>query len=496
MLTDSFPAFAKKVLQALDGVEKADELKFLQDRDIRFNLALVNKGMLGAVHLFQEKIDEAGVATLLNIERAHGREVLTASYSKLMKIAQICTKEAEGFQLPVCLVINYFLLYLFWALRNNAVSPKGVTIEALDKCSGKDNSGGLVQTALAKLALVTYLELLVQDQKRANATTVVVEELAGVLANFRNYDCYASRFQRSLAPAQGQQQSASALAESQGKEEDGAPAPAPKLQQLATDQVIEEMRRDLSKVGTACLDLLYDTFAGVHDGALKSMTTTAGGASLISFAKSGSSDFGTGLHELVRLMGMHKQVVSLDGEAAPPPATRQLHRWASEEGAAGAVPSAEIAKERDTVWKQVQQVRRKVANLGVCDFSNQEDLQRFFGKCGSVASFVGKPAEATRPVTTQTHCPCLGHVWSSMVLPCPTVCFVLPCLGFAMSRMRKCCRAFAGSCQMVPCLCTALCVIGVLCRGRTSRRGGGSSCGGGGRARGQRTSVRGAEPGW
>lgn len=399
VLTDSFPAFAKKVLQALEGVPKTDELKFAQDRNICFNGVLMNKAMLIAAHLFTEdKINEQAAATLLQIERAHGREVLTSSYTKIVRVVQICTKEAEGFSLPVHMLINFFLSYLSWALCYDVLSPKAITLETLDKGGAKDGNSGLVQTSLAKLALVTHLQLLVQDHKLANPKSTVVDELERLFKNFRDYESYASCFRRTrtLAATQGQakgkgeHQDQKAVPQGQDEEEKAA---APKLA-LDTDEIIETMKRTLSKVGTACLDFLYDVFAGVHDGALKALATSAGGASAIKFADSGTSDFGTCLHELVRLIGSHKQVVSVDTEAPPPPASRALRRWASEE-CQEAGRSAELSRERENVWKQVQQIRRKVANVAVCAFSSEDELQRFFQKCGSAASFVGKPAEAT-----------------------------------------------------------------------------------------------------
>ena len=80
-ITDTFPAFARKVLQAVEGVPKANQVKHLQQRMVKFNNAPVNKNMLEAVRFFEDKIDGEGSALLSSIDRLHGREVLTATYT-------------------------------------------------------------------------------------------------------------------------------------------------------------------------------------------------------------------------------------------------------------------------------------------------------------------------------------------------------------------------------------------------------------------------------
>jgi hypothetical protein len=297
---------------------------------------------------------------------------------------QICSKEAESLQLVPAAVVNYFLEFLSWALRYEFIAPKAITVEFLDKT--KEGTCGSVHTTLAKMTLVMYLGSLVDDQALANPNLPVLEEVRRVLGWFEDYHSYSKTFRPEGALATTQGPDVGENEKSQGDES------GPVL--VDENEVIEGLKQGMSKVGTACLDFLYDTFAGQHDSALRTLATSAGCGSGIQWSTATSGDFGTALHELVRLLGLHKQAVGLDAEAPPMPGTRQLRRYASEEDK-DAGRAEQIARERQEVWRHAQQLRRKFVNVAVCRYLTAADLQRFFEmKCGAVYSYVGKPAEA------------------------------------------------------------------------------------------------------
>ena len=216
----------------------------------------------------------------------------------------------------------------------------------------------------------------------------VLEEVRGVLSLFEDYVHYAATFhpEAALATPQG---GAGAAPQGEAEVEQQVESAA----ENDINGIVEGLKQPMSRVGCACLDFLVDVFEGTHDAALKALATTVGCASGIQWSNV-AGDIGTALYELVRLLGLHKQVVGLDGEAPPPPGTRQLRRYASEEGK-DTSRREQIARERQDVWNRAQQMRRKFANVAVSRYASHTDLQRFFEtKCAAAYNFVGKPGEA------------------------------------------------------------------------------------------------------
>ena len=115
--TDTFPAFAFKVLAAVKGIPDGNRTKFLQAKQVRFNGFAVNKTMMTAVSLSDGKIDRKGLDILHRIERNHGREMLSMGYVKLLRSVQTCSKLAGDLKEDVQYLVNYCLTQLDFSLR-------------------------------------------------------------------------------------------------------------------------------------------------------------------------------------------------------------------------------------------------------------------------------------------------------------------------------------------------------------------------------------------
>jgi hypothetical protein len=246
-------------------------------------------------------------------------------------------------------------------------------VESLAK--SKDSARSWARMILAKMMLAMYLGSLIADQAAANPKLPVLDEVCRVLGWFEDYRNYAKSFrpEAALATAQG--------ADAEGKNEtsqgDGSGLA------LDTNEVIEGLTQGMSKVGPACLDFLYNTFAGAHDSTLKALAAAMGyGRSSIQWSAAASSEFGTALSEAIHLLSLHKQAVGLDAEAPPllgPLAVAPPHI----RGGQGRQPCGAV------------RTGASLANLAACRYPTAVDLQRFCEtKCGAAYSFVGKPAEA------------------------------------------------------------------------------------------------------
>ena len=91
----------------------------LQKNGVRYNGTLVNRTMWSAIQLFDSKFNERSELLLARIERIAGKECLTKHYAKLMRIGQLCSKEAERCDnASVQDLIQYVLEALSWHLRH------------------------------------------------------------------------------------------------------------------------------------------------------------------------------------------------------------------------------------------------------------------------------------------------------------------------------------------------------------------------------------------
>lgn len=132
LLSDTFPAFAKKALLIIESslagqgpsrsAGKAPagnpRMSVLQKAGVRYNGALVNRTMFAAIQLFETKFNDKSNELLARIERLAGKDCLTKHYAKLMRLGQLCSKEAEKSDTATVQdLVQYALEALDWHLR-------------------------------------------------------------------------------------------------------------------------------------------------------------------------------------------------------------------------------------------------------------------------------------------------------------------------------------------------------------------------------------------
>ena len=341
--------------------------------------------MLTAVLLFDGKIDSEGVRVLQRIECNHGRDILSAGYVKLLRMTQMCSKLAAEVSEPVPVLVKYYLTCLDWALRYELLSAKDITAEFMD--SGKDGSTGHVHLTVCKMQLVAYIASMVDDLRTVQSAVPIVKDMDGILPFFKDYVEYERAFPMATA----------ASAESRG-DDDAADDVG-----FADQEPTERMKAGLGKVGAQAVDLLVDIMGGVYDTNIKKFAVATKPIHTLVWSEAEGSD---ALRELIRLLSVHKTVVSAkDCEGGPPEASgRVLKRYKSEAEEESDSRAEEIKRERSEAWKHATIVRRKHATVGHCRWTNSPQLHRYFEKCPSVFKFNGKVGEQHRVFVFSAEC--------------------------------------------------------------------------------------------
>ncbi len=378
-MSDSFPVFAAKIHKAVAGKPATHVLEYLQTQNVRFNGQLANRTMMQAVNFMTEKYSQEACKVLVGIERVHGRDALTSSYWKLLRLGQICSKEAEASKAskPTQALITFVLQAIGFQLKYEMVSPKALTVEWLDKA--RDGAAGAVLLALSKNQLIEHVCGLIKDLEAVDPKLAVVQEMHAVLDKFTDYEVYERLFKKpdeALAATQGAEPNAAATADD--------------------DDPVRKASVGLSKAPAAMLTFLFDVFGGEYDSNLKDMIGKKKSVVALCFAEAPDDEFGQALREATRLLAMHKQVIGIESSSAPPnAASRTLHRYNSE--AEGDEDRRnELRKEREDAWKQAQASRKKFVTFGFCRYAKPADIQTFFEKQTSVYNYSGKVGEAHR----------------------------------------------------------------------------------------------------
>ena len=130
-LKNSFPAFARKLMVALEHLSSATaaaRLEFCKERGIRYNGAVVYRSMLTAAQNCYDRVDDRAMRTLRYIERQSGssKSDLTSAINTLNRILQVCAKEIEKNSamwgtVTVPDLVNHVLDYVAWAIDHEKV---------------------------------------------------------------------------------------------------------------------------------------------------------------------------------------------------------------------------------------------------------------------------------------------------------------------------------------------------------------------------------------
>ena len=100
-LKNSFPAFALKLMVALEHVSPATaaaRLEFCKERGIRYNGAVVYRSMLTAAQNCYERVDDRAIHTFRYIERHRGasKNDGTSACNTLHRILHVCAQDIDN----------------------------------------------------------------------------------------------------------------------------------------------------------------------------------------------------------------------------------------------------------------------------------------------------------------------------------------------------------------------------------------------------------------
>ena len=205
VLTDSFPAFARKMAVALKKVKGTqNQLNYCSEHGIRFNNTIVHRTLLSAATTYTDRVDDDARALLMRF--AH---VLTGKDNNLARILQICSKEIEtcakmwdGASTPD--LLGHVIRFIMWGFEYDRVHPADVTCDWLDK--SRDGTPGCVARVLAKTQLVMHCRSLVSELPDGSVLSynpsATRAEMLRVLNKFSSYTTYGTAFgARSSTPA-------------------------------------------------------------------------------------------------------------------------------------------------------------------------------------------------------------------------------------------------------------------------------------------------------
>ena len=97
LMADSFPAFARKLAVAMQGVSGVQKrMGRCQNLKISFNVSSVSRTLLLAAGMYMERLDDETHAVLVRMERMFGKEAFTAKYNNVCRVLQLCGKRRGG----------------------------------------------------------------------------------------------------------------------------------------------------------------------------------------------------------------------------------------------------------------------------------------------------------------------------------------------------------------------------------------------------------------
>jgi len=356
--SDSFLAFARKCwvifgaaaggMDASATTAAGSKSGLLKTHGVKYCGTPVGKTMLTAILQLKERFSEQGLYILEDIEYKHGREVLTAAYTKLGRLGTLVA--GTGLDLTPQQVGEYFLRWLRFALDYEMVSPKDVTNEWMDK--QRDGTPGALGTAIGRQQVVALVGTWVDDLRDSPQGHALHTELSKIMPLFANYSTYEAAFPISRPVPQED-----SLATSQGAVEGGGTGAAAADEAPEEDAVEVVKRRFHNMASHATINFLYDVMAGTHDGAIKEAVR----GSSLNGARWMESEKLAPLRDLFRSLTAHRAMVQLSGAGPPPPETRTLQRYKSDAG--DEADEAELKKERAETWKQVAALRKKYVTI-------------------------------------------------------------------------------------------------------------------------------------
>ena len=354
--SDPLLVFAEKAWVALGKdatLSQAKRQRLLQEMEVTFNNGTMNKVLVTAISDLNDpqKWSERCSEVLTYIDRDFSRSVLSDGYAKIVKIIQICNKEALASSQSAAELVAYVLGYLWTSFKTGTRQPKKLSMDVLDNTTVKGNvvPGEILRTLARREIVVNLIASWADDMKHLAGLKTLEDDLRAAVAVFQDYiTLYGA-----ISDINTTDQEDAADAPSADATTDGAPA-----KQQTFEMFLETLA---TKAGKQAAECMFDIMSGQEDEHIAAQMHV--GSPLASSQWLCAESKIQGLRELWRLLNAHKNTVS--SEVAPPDmATRTLKRLHSD-----ALPDeqedamADLQKERSAVWRQAQDQRRKLVQV-------------------------------------------------------------------------------------------------------------------------------------
>ncbi|CAE7639042.1 unnamed protein product [Symbiodinium necroappetens] len=359
---DSFQMFVKKLGQFMESAPKEESdsqpklLKFLVDRNIRFNGSLVNRTLLQASVNFYKLLTPGIESTLDAIQREFGRAVWSAGYNKIMRLCQIAAKMAGDWPTEVSVsdLVHFALDCCLMQLRRKQCGPEFYKMETLVT----ERSGWVPITCLKCYLIMHLLSVSKAAAEKESESKSATSRLPKKLLHEAMQKVASPSSYDENVPLPRSEEAEDVLEEGPGPASASASASKPNEEQACADAMarVTEM---LSKAGRACVELVRDLMEGKHEDALAKLTSVKDPLyHLMEGSASDAKHLGKAFRASVSTM-VASAFASESGDA--PVSFRELARKLSDPEQ----PDEAQKVQRQKVWQQAQQLRKKTVQLAL-----------------------------------------------------------------------------------------------------------------------------------
>ena len=383
-MSDSFVTFSEKALalvgsdgQRASGQKIAD---ILNSRHVTFNGMKMNRNIALAAQTVHGVLTVAVKTVLTSMDRHHGRDVVSNSYTKLARMTQM----ARAYSNPptdASTIMLFVLQCMHMTLDRKLETAKWFTLEVMEK-NKHDGSAGWFGMSAAKYWMLQHIwsltECLTSDKE------TIVNTLQGAFADPVVFHARFPLTETAEKPADD---------EPDAVDEEACADPAAH----ASDDPLSPLCEKLPKVGSFLADMLHSLYCGDFDADLKTLGSKPQPWLSVQAELDQLGACGKQMREFMRLASDSTTLVSIGSQAAPGPSMRQLARISSDPGGVSQGEQLEqMKKERADLWKKARAQRQRFVQLALWKTRTKEGLEAVVQKAKSVASFAGKLNETHR----------------------------------------------------------------------------------------------------
>ena len=370
---DSFQMFTRKLGQIMERAPKEESdsqpklLKFLVDRNIRFNGSLVNRTLLQAASNFHKLLTPEIESTLDAIQREFGRPVWSAGYNKIMRLCQMATKMAGDWpkETSVSDLVHFALDCSLMQLRRKQCGPDFFKMETLVT----EKSGWVPITCLKGYLIMHLMSVSKaaaekESESATSATRLPKQDLHKAMLKVAS----PSSYDENVPLPQSDEAVEDDLAILNWEPTGSKGGDDEKDNEQACTDALARVTEKLSKAGRACVELTRDFMEGKHEDALAKYTSGVKDPVSTLTEASDKNPLGKAFRAAVSTM-VATAFTTDSGDA--PMSFRELARKMSDPEQ----PDESQKVQRQKVWGQAQQLRKKNTQLALWKGGTAESLK-------------------------------------------------------------------------------------------------------------------------